>query len=109
MIDVRTGPALQMKVERGDAVSQLVQTLAKAIKFDDVKFTGKGEDDIANVLRFAKSAQIARTEILTAIATIMAYPKVKELMEADETFQASVVVPLLKARAQISLRAPDVQ
>ena len=108
-MDVRTGPVLQIKVERGDAVSQLVQTLAKAIKFDDVKFTGVGEDDIANVLRFAKGAQIARTEILTAVAAIMVHPKVKEFMGTDEAFQASIVVPLLKARAQISLRAPDVQ
>jgi len=106
-MDVRQGPPLQIKIERGDAVSQLVQTLAKAIGFDDVKFTGKGEDDIMNVLRFAKQAHIARGEVLQALGAIMVNPKVKELMETDSEFQVSIVVPILKARAQIQLRAPD--
>jgi hypothetical protein len=100
-------PLLPIKLMSGDAVSLLIQTLARKIKFDGVRFTGRGENDINAVLAFAQRANIAQQELGKALAIVYSHPKVKELMEADEAFQAALVVPVLNARALIELRSVE--
>jgi hypothetical protein len=92
VVDVTVGP--------GDAVSRLLQVIAKDVGVKDVRWTGKSNDDIRLVLTRMYNAELVKDSLWEGMMTLA---RMKEWLELSESIQAQVFAIILRARALIEL------
>ena len=89
---------------QGDAVSRMLQLESKQLKLDNIRWTGKGYDDVRAVLIALDDARTLRDALLRGVTDIM---HMKETGELPEAVQARLAMIVLNARAEIDLKTAN--
>ena len=87
-------------VGQGDAVSKLLQVLAKDIGIKDIKFIGKGMEDAKNILTQLHNSKLITESLWTGLTELYQMPQMKEF---PEPIQAQLMAIILTAKAKIEL------
>jgi hypothetical protein len=85
----------------GDAVSRLLQVIAKEVGVKDFRWTGKGNEDIKQVLVRMYNAELIKDSLWSGMLELT---QIKDWLELPETIQAQSMAIILRARAIIELQ-----
>jgi len=88
-----------LQVGQGDAVSRMLQALAKDVGVREV-WSGRGDTDGRRLLLRLYNAELVKHSLLQGIADLLSMPDWKEV---PETIQAQAAAVVLRARACIDL------
>lgn len=86
---------------QGDAVSRMLQLTAKQLKITNMRWTGKGPDDIHMLLVELDNARTLREAMFKGVSDLMS---LKETNDLPEWLQAKLAMMVLNARAELDLR-----
>lgn len=95
-----TGPQTAPPL-RGDATSQLVQTMARSIGLQ-IKATGKGNEDIALLVQRTYNAELSREEIWKGVAELF---QMAEMGTLPEPMKAKIAGIILRAKSNTEIGA----
>jgi hypothetical protein len=88
----------EFKVGQGDALSQLIQTIARENNIKDLRWTGQARVDIKMLLIEMYNARLIKEYLWQAMTELCGMPEMKDLPEA---LQAKIMAIILTARAKI--------
>jgi hypothetical protein len=93
MADFNVGP--------GDAVSRLLQVVAKEVGVTDLRWLGKGHEDAKAILVRLHNSDLVRIHLWSALDELLRMPEWPQL---PESIQAATLAIILRARACIELQ-----
>ena len=96
-----TGQTFKEPPIRGDACSQLLQTLARDVGLK-MTATGKGDEDARGIVTRAFNAELSANEIWKGVAEMF---QMAEYGELPERMKAQLAGIILRSRANVELGA----
>lgn len=85
----------------GDAVSKMLQVIAKDLKVAGIKWIGKGPEDCRQLLVEIYNVRLLKDALWIGMRELLA---MKEMTELPEPLQAKIAAIVLNARAQFELQ-----
>lgn len=85
----------------GDAVSQLIQLVARDVGLKSFKPTGRGDTDVRQLVTRAYNVELGNQELWVCVGDILKL--VDATPEISEVFKATLSAGVLRARACVDL------